>query len=237
MRPLVSRSRQHLRRFGVLIAMGASQALVCVAVEPGNVVVLSDDTAVVIHERESFYALDANGVTELRRQLAERGPLARLGHPAAALTRHSIVVEYVMAPTVAGCELADVKVRTEIEMQLPEWKPKRTPAAELSEQWLRVAEALREHESGHRDHGIWASHELLDRLQRLPAAADCRKLALDAMQLRISLISELRDREDAYDLRTNFSKTQLPPQIEDASKRIEREESDRRRARQLLNGF
>jgi predicted secreted Zn-dependent protease len=229
--------RQSSMRLIAAIAFAFIMATTCGAAEPQGGRAVSDDDAIVIDERTSFYVLDAAGVVELRRQLDARGPLTRFGHPAAALTRHDIVIEYVLSRSGSACELTDAKVRAEIDMHIPKWQPKRTPAVELSEQWQRLETALREHEAGHRDNGIWATRELLHRLRQIPAAVDCKTLSRDAIRVRTTLVAELRAVEDAYDLRTDFSKTQLAPRIEDKSKRIEREDSERRRARRLLNGF
>ncbi len=211
--------------------------MACGATEPQPDRRTSDDAAVVIQDRTTFYVLDAVGVVELRRQLDARGPTTRFGHSAAALTRHNILIEYVLLRNGSACELTDAKVRTEIDVHLPKWQPKRTPAAELSEQWQRLEAALREHEAGHRDNGVWASHELLRRLRHIPSAAECKTLARDALKVRTALVAELRAIEDAYDRRTDFSKTQLAPPVDDTSRQIEREDAERQRARRILNGY
>ncbi len=224
------------RRYA-LTALGWLLALSSSASATESVPALAAEHAVVITEHTSLYLVDARNVSQMRRQLDARGPVTRFGHPAAALTRHTIEVEYVLSPSAGACGLANVQVRTRIEMHLPEWKPKRTPSAEFSEQWQRVAHALGEHETGHRDNGVRASHALLQRLQALPVAADCHALALDALLVRASLMQELQRIEEAYDLKTRFSRLQLPPRADEDAKRAERDVTERQRARRLLNGF
>lgn len=216
----------------MLVAAFALEALAASVAEPGDHVVV---------ERRRFYALDADDVAELRRQLDERGPRSRFGHPTSALTRHDLAAEYAVIETGAGCVLSDIRVQIEIDIQLPQWLPKRVPPDALAEQWRRLEAALTEHELGHRDNGVWAMGEFLRRLRELPPATDCRKMAADAKNVRLALVAELQAREDDFDLRTDFSRIQQKPRAEERAwaeaDKAERAERERSRARQQLNGF
>ncbi len=218
--------------FVMLMAAIGLEAMAANAVEPDGPVVV---------ERRRFYALDARDVTELRRQLDERGPRSRFGHPASALTRHDVVAEYVVGETGAGCVLSDIRVRIDIDIQLPQWLPKRVPPAALAEQWLRLEAALTEHELGHRDNGVWAAGEFLRRLRELQSAPDCENMAADAKNVRLALVAELQAREEDFDLRSDFSRIQQKPHAEERARaeadKAERADRERNRARQQLKGF
>lgn len=193
----------------------------------------------LIEEQRKYYTLDAVGVAGMRRQLDERGPRNRFGHPASGLTRHTITARYALWQSAGHCEIRDVRVHTVIEIHLPRWQPKREPPSELVEQWRRLETALTEHELGHRDNGVRASHELLERLRALATMPACRELERQALRVRATVMAELRAREDAYEARTDFGRLRADPKIEARAKRIREEsaERERARARRLLNGF
>ena len=51
------------------------------------------------------------------------------------------------------------------------------------------------------------------------------------------MMLELQRIEEAYDLKTRFSRLQLPPLGDEHAKRAERDVTEKQRARRLLNGF
>lgn len=192
-----------------------------------------------LQETRTYYDLDATRVDEMRRQLEARGPRTLGGHTTAGLTRQSLYVRYRLQPSDEGCRIEGIDIETRIEIRLPRWRPKATPAEDLLAQWPTLETILAEHEEGHRDNGVWASRELLRRLQTIDGARDCAALGEAAKAVRRTLLAELRDREDAYDRVTDHGRVQIKSAIAARARpEPERENAqERRRARAMLGGF
>lgn len=168
-----------------------------------------DDDRVVIEETRQYYDLDATDIDTLRRQLEARGPRTLAGQSTPGLTRHNLYMQYRLQPADGGCRIEGIGIETRIDIALPRWRPKHTPSDALRAQWPELERILAEHEQGHRDNGVWASHELLRRLDAIAPEPDCRRLASVAKNVRTQLLAELREREDRYDAATDHGRIQI----------------------------
>lgn len=160
---------------------------------------------VTVSERVEHYLLDAATPDELRRQLAERGPMGR-GRTVAAITRHALSVQYWRRQVGDVCEAYGIRVEMDITMRLPRWRLRQAPPPALAEQWHRLEHGLRMHEQGHRDNGIDAARALDARLRGIGHAPDCGilKSAFDAARREVR--QALQAREDAFDRETDHGR-------------------------------
>jgi predicted secreted Zn-dependent protease len=196
-------------------------------------------SGVVIRERRSYYDVDATGIADMRRQLETRGPRNAFGHQTMGLTRSTLTAHYPLWSSPGRCAIGEVVVESEIDLHLPRWRPAGTPRQALSERWEWLSTALREHEEGHREHGVWAAHELQRRLQALPVAPDCKSLERAARLVRQAVVAELRSQDAEYDARTDYGRAALAERVE-AERQQQREtdaERETQRARRLIQGF
>jgi predicted secreted Zn-dependent protease len=169
---------------------------------------------VVVSERTEHYLLDGATADDLRRQLAQRGPMGR-ERAVAAITRHALSVQYWRRQTGDVCEAYGIRVEMEITMRLPRWRPRQAPAPALADQWRRLEHGLRLHEQGHRDNGVEAAHRLDARLREIGAAPDCGRLKLAFDASRREARQALQMREDAFDRDTDHGRRWLRAQRTD----------------------
>lgn len=161
-----------------------------------------------VSERTEYYLLDGATPVELRRQLAQRGPIGR-GGSVAAITRHALSVQYWRRQTGDVCEAYGIRVEMEITMRLPRWRPRLTPEPGLAEQWEALEHGLRIHELGHRDNGVEAAHTLGARLRELRTAPDCQSLKASFDAARREVRQALQAREDAFDRDTDHGRRRV----------------------------
>lgn len=160
---------------------------------------------VKINERIEYYLVDGSTPEELRQQLAARGPMGRGGN-VAAITRHTLSMQYWRRQVGDVCEAYGIRVDVDVTIHLPRWRPRQAPPPALSEQWRRLEHGLRIHEQGHRDNGIDAARELDARLRGIASAPDCRTLKSAFDAARRDVRQALQAREDAFDRETDHGR-------------------------------
>lgn len=192
-----------------------------------------------IRERMTHYTVDATRPSDMREQMAARGPRTALGHPVTGITRSQLTARYLLWPAHGQCTIGDVQVEVDIELRLPRWTPEGTPSPEMTKRWHWLSEVLQEHEQGHRTNGLRAGEDLLQRLQVLPAESDCRRLERTALRVRREVMAELRRRDSEYDRDTDYGRKAIDERIEADRRRIREIDAERatEQARQLIRGM
>jgi predicted secreted Zn-dependent protease len=97
------------------------------------------------------------------------------------------------------CNITSVRVRTEVTITLPQWKPSRFPAKALSDRWNRYIRALTAHEHQHKNHGIAAHREILQLLQQFPSQPSCPDLETQANAAAHKIIQKYSQKDIEYD--------------------------------------
>lgn len=192
-----------------------------------------------IRERMTHYTVDATRPSDMREQMAARGPRTALGHPVTGITRSQLSARYLLWPAPGRCTIDDVQVEVDIELRLPRWTPADTPSPEMTKRWHWLSEVLQEHEHGHRANGVRAGEDLLKRLRALPAETDCRRLERTALRVRREVMAELRRRDSEYDRDTDYGRKSIDERIEADRRRIREIDAERatEQARQLIRGM
>jgi predicted secreted Zn-dependent protease len=157
-------------------------------------------------EREVPYRVTGSTAAELRRSMLSAGPEEEGGTWYGYTTWH-VRWRYDYAAVAGGCEIQEVDVSFRSRVRLPRWDPPDDADEELVSAWRAFVDALREHEYGHRDIGARAARDILRRLRSL------RRDRCDGMEERANtlahrILDRYREREEAYDRRTNHGERQ-----------------------------
>lgn len=154
-------------------------------------------------EHREYYDVDAVKLRALRRQLEERRQASGADPDPIGRTTQRLETRYLLQPLPGGCRIGDLVVRLEVTIHLPRWRPRGRRPEELGRRWDAMLEGLTRHEEGHRDNALWAARGLHRRLLDLGGHPDCPALERAAQRERFKAEARYRQRDEAYDRRTD----------------------------------
>lgn len=163
------------------------------------------EAQVQVIEREQFYPVVVEQVAQLSATLNRSSPVREQGRVFHADTHTHLRWQYRWWQTARQCRLSQWEVRLTIDYRLPRLE---SAAAHAGVHWLwqRYYPALRQHEQQHGDLGRKAAHSLGQRLQALPAFADCQQLSSAANAEGEQILVELQRQHQALDLETSHGR-------------------------------
>ena len=159
-------------------------------------------------EHREYYDVDAVKLRALRRQLNERRQAHAANPDPIGRTTQRLETRYVLRPLPAGCRMDDLVVSLEVRIHLPRWRPRGRRPEELGRRWDAMLAGLTRHEEGHRDNALWAARGLHRRLLALGEDRDCLALERAAQRERFKAEARYRQRDGAYDRRTQHGVNQ-----------------------------
>lgn len=115
-----------------------------------------------------WYDIEGDSAPELRQQLDAKGPE---GHD--AYTAWQVTWRFPLSTTEEGCTTGPVATDVHITVTLPRWKGPTDESDPLVQRWRRYLDALKEHESGHRETGFRAATDIAEALPALPPKPTC----------------------------------------------------------------
>jgi predicted secreted Zn-dependent protease len=166
---------------------------------------LSNDISVVT--KNEPYAVTGSSAAEIRKNLNSAGPSDETGHHD-AMTRWFVRWSYPFERGTDRCATGPVSVSVTVRMQMPNWAPPPNAPADLSQSWDHYLKALRHHEDGHKNHGLLAARDVLEKLKRLGAEDDCQAMNVAANAAANRILDEYRVKDRSYDERTRHGATQ-----------------------------
>lgn len=146
-------------------------------------------------ETESNTIISGGNARELLRSLVTTVPDSGIGN-----TKWDLSWSFNTRNGSRGCSIRDVVTKVNVNYQLPLW-PDRLFATnrDLTDQWGRFSDELRQHHCMHGKAGIEASIEVKESLKRMAPRNDCLQLKTDANDLAKSIVSRYKEIESGFD--------------------------------------
>lgn len=150
-----------------------------------------------------WYDIEGDTEAELRAQLDARGPE---GHD--AYTAWHVTWKFPFLQTEEGCTTGPVTTAVRVNVTLPRWKGPADERDPLVRRWRRYLDALKEHESGHRETGFRAATDITETLPALPPKPTCEEAEEAANTAAREVLERYRAGDIAYDTETRHGATQ-----------------------------
>jgi predicted secreted Zn-dependent protease len=171
-------------------------------------VALSSATAGADSFRVETFTIRGATARELRDELTRLGPVGETGIRGDGYTEYRIAWKFSMRLIDGACRADDVAVDLDVTMRLPSWNPPAGAAPQLIATWARFSEVLREHEDGHHRLAIAAAREVRRKLRARGKAASCEELQARLNERASQVLREYRERQQEYDLETDYGRAQ-----------------------------
>lgn len=191
----------------VLTLLAASALTACVSAPRPRVDVLLPASLWPQDTQVHWYEVEGDTEAQLRASLDARGPLDPDGERNDAYTAWHVTWRFPFQQSEAGCTTGPVTSAVRVTMTLPKW---RAPAdgGPLLTRWRHYLEALKVHESGHRETGFQAATDITDALEALPPQPTCEEAEEVANATALSVLERYRQRDKEYDEATRHGETQ-----------------------------
>lgn len=162
-----------------------------------------------IHDTVEYRDIVGNSQDALAAALKQVGATNASGDHFAASTRWQLRWNFrVEQHPGASCALASAKTELDIHMTLPRWMPPANAPPALVKRWNTFADALRNHEDGHRDIAVEAARVVTDRVANAQPEKDCGTLKKQLGRIADDTLREYHDKESSYDVTTLHGETQ-----------------------------
>jgi predicted secreted Zn-dependent protease len=162
------------------------------------------DTAV----KKTTYKITGNSVQELKAHMNELGPVDKNKRHHDAYTTWYVTWNFDCGNFGSASRAERIRVKVEVKYIFPKWEPPGNAPAELVKKWNVYTAALQKHEDGHRDIGLQAAREILDKLESLPSALSCQEVGRAVNETGQKILNLHRQTEVKYDLETRHGATQ-----------------------------
>jgi predicted secreted Zn-dependent protease len=158
--------------------------------------------------KQFHYEIVGATVSELRGQMHRLGPMNKWGRHCDAYTDWYVSWAFRRSQSGDGCRSTDVKLKLDVKQTLPKWKIPSAPDEGLVDRWNAFIKALQAHEDGHKEFGLRAASEILQKISALPVSANCEEMVRAANKAGDDVLDKYRKVEIAYDRETNHGETQ-----------------------------
>jgi predicted secreted Zn-dependent protease len=163
----------------------------------------------IVTTQMNYYDVTGNTVTELNSSMRRE---SRLHNPTgpnySALTNHKIRWRYKFRKNADSCAIDTVTTNVALTLMFPRLREDATTPAEARAKFLLYTKNLLTHEMGHADIGIAIATEIEQGIRNLPPAPTCDALKTIANTLGKNLLAQGKQRNIAYDARTDHGHTQ-----------------------------
>ncbi len=178
-------------------------ASACVTVPRARVPVLLPPSVWPSGTTINWYDIDGDSEAELRSQLDAKGPE---GHD--AYTRWHVTWRFTYVRSEEGCTTGPVTTDVHINVTLPRWRGPADETDPLVRRWRRYLDALKVHESGHRETGFRAATDITEALPALPPKPTCEEAEEAANAAAREVLERYRKPDTDYDGETRHGETQ-----------------------------
>ena len=155
-----------------------------------------------------WYDVEGDTEAELRAQLDARGPEDTEGQRHDAYTAWHVTWKFPFSQSEEGCSTGPVTTAVHINVTLPRWRGPVDERDPLTRRWRRYLDALKEHESGHRETGFRAATDITETLPALPPKPTCEQAEEAANAAAREVLKRYRAGDIAYDSETRHGATQ-----------------------------
>lgn len=161
---------------------------------------------VEVEDRWTFYQVRGQNASDLARSLASEAP-PHGEYRVYGLTRWEARWDYDLRRSSVDCRIVRPRVKLEIETVLPRWSERGEAGPLLRKRWKLFVEAVRHHETGHRQLVEEAGRGIVAKLDGLRDVS-CALLDRRAEERARSVVDEYHHRNLAYDDRTRGGREQ-----------------------------
>ena len=155
-----------------------------------------------------WYDIEGDTEAELRAQMDARGPEDTSGQRHDAYTAWHVTWRFPFSRTDEGCSTGPVSTDVHINVTLPRWKGPADESDLLVRRWRRYLDALKVHESGHRETGFRAATDITETLPALPPKPSCEEAEEAANTKAREVLERYRTLDTDYDSETRHGATQ-----------------------------
>lgn len=154
-----------------------------------------------------YYDVAGDTEAELRAELDAKGP-ENDGVRHDAYTSWFVTWRYPFVHSDQGCATGPVTTDVKVVVTLPRWLGYADETQPLMKRWRRYLDALKTHESGHRETGFRAASDISDTLQELPPKATCDEVDEAATVAARAVLEKYRKADADYDNETRHGEAQ-----------------------------
>ncbi|MDX2242889.1 MAG: DUF922 domain-containing Zn-dependent protease [Leptolyngbyaceae cyanobacterium bins.302] len=169
----------------------------------------------IVNIRYRYYPIAGTTASELRSQMAAKGPRDQLeGRRYDANVDWAVNWSFRQGMSQGQCAIRSTKTRITVTYTLPQWDAPAHAERSLVAEWNQYMTALQLHEDGHKEHGVEAGRGVLQTLAHLPAASSCQELESKAQAAAQAVIKAYNQKDLEYDRTTRHGYTQgavFPP--------------------------
>jgi len=153
--------------------------------------------------RKNYYAVSGATFRELRTDIAQKRPWKSDND---GYTNWKLDWSFTTLSSDSDCQLQSFQTKTAITITVPRWIAPADVDPEFREKWNAYFRALLAHEDGHKRIALAAANELRKRIKDLSSAPTCAELQAALNRTANQVINEFKEREKAYDIRTNHGR-------------------------------
>jgi len=192
-RGCVSRIRPLALLLGGLIACGTAQAA-----DRYDNVKIEPKTSVNFR----FYDLDAATPAQLSSSLLRQAPLGQAGRRAVGRAIYKVDWQLDTSQRKGACYLYGVKVKTQVDVLVPNWLQLSKLNADAQERWNGFLGSMLEYEAWHKDLVLSTSERIGQGIADLPKAESCQLLRQQADALGRQELEDARQQVRRYQKET-----------------------------------
>ena len=164
-------------------------------------------SGVVVATQVTYYDMPAETLGELRRAMAQRGPMVG-GRGWSAVTSSTFRWTFESERVAGRCAVRQPRVQLSVAMTFPRWSPTGDPEPETILWWERYQAGLMEHERGHALISVRSADEIVRALDGI-SSTTCDSLAILARIRGNTLVTTSRQQQADYDRATGHGATQI----------------------------
>jgi len=155
-----------------------------------------------------WYDVEGDTEGQLRSELDRRGPEDTDGVRHDAYTSWQVTWRFPFAQSEEGCSTGPVTTSVRVTITLPRWHGWADESVPLVRHWRRYLDALKVHETGHRDTGFRAANDITEELSALPPKPTCDEAELAANTAAAAVLERYRAVDTEYDADTRHGASQ-----------------------------
>jgi predicted secreted Zn-dependent protease len=155
-----------------------------------------------------WYDVEGDTEAQLRQAMDAIGPSDQHGERHDAYTAWYVNWNFPFSETEEGCSIGPVSTSVRVVITLPRWRGFTDEADGLVVRWRQYLEALKEHESGHRETAFQAAYAITLRLADVPPKPTCEEAEAAANSIARQLLEQHRAHDANYDEETRHGATQ-----------------------------
>jgi len=145
--------------------------------------------------KEVYYQFKANDISEMTKEVRNKGPKSNEGLNTWAMLYTDITAEYKLRTTERGCRFDTVEVDVFAKMVLPLWEDIKAQGEKTQHRWMAYKDYLKEHELMHFSVAKKHAKKLLVKMKTSHESKNCQELRVVYLNYKQKMLTEIQ-RED-----------------------------------------